>query len=138
MAPSRGLSHLSLAGHLAAQRRGRVADLALAFRPAAADPLAAFPDRAKGPLALSPEATEEWFERLTVREMRYWTTYLRARRGAPPDSLAAFPGAGEGVLVQAFRPVSRRAPGEGRAAAFGPARGPSAAWNRAQVPTDSL
>jgi hypothetical protein len=67
-----------------------VADIALAYRPFS-DPLAAFPDRAKGPLALSAEAREDWFERLSVRETRYWTVFLRARRGAPIDP--AGPGA---------------------------------------------
>ena len=115
-----------------------VADLALAFRPAAADPLAPYPDRAKGPLALSPEATEEWFERLTVREMRYWTTYLRARRGAPPDSLAAFPAL---MKESWYKPSGgyrdeRLAKDERRLMSRLAER--LAAWKRAQVPTDSL
>ena len=115
-----------------------VADLALAFRPAAADPLAPFADRAKGPLAFTPEATEEWFERLTVREMRFWTTYLRARRGAPPESLAAFPA----LLKEPwYKPANsyrdtRLGKDERRLLARLDER--LAAWRRAQVPTDSL
>ena len=115
-----------------------VADLALAFRPAPADPLAAYADRAKGPLALSAEATEEWFERLTVREMRYWSTFLRARRGAPPDSLAAFPALAKEPW---YKPVGnyrdeRLAKDERRL--LGRLDERLAAWKRAQVPTDSL
>jgi KDO2-lipid IV(A) lauroyltransferase len=70
-------------------RRGAgdaVADLALAFRPPVVDPLAPFDDRQKGPLTLGPEAREEWFERLSVRETRFWAAFLKARRGAPVDS----------------------------------------------------
>jgi hypothetical protein len=115
-----------------------VADLALAFRPAAADPLAAFADRSKGPLTLAPEALEEWFERLTVRDMRMWTAFLRARRGAPRDSLAAYP-----ALAQEswYRPSAsyrdeRLSKDERRL--LGRIDERLAAWKRAQVPTDSL
>jgi hypothetical protein len=112
--------------------------LALAFRPAAADPLAPFADRSKGPLTLTPEALEEWFERLTVRDMRSWSAFLRARRGAPRDSLAAFP-----ALAQEpwYRPSSsyrdeRLSKDEKRL--LGRIEERLAAWRRAQVPTDSI
>jgi hypothetical protein len=115
-----------------------VADLALAFRPEVADPLAAFADRAKGPLTLTAEATEEWFERLSVRETRYWAAYLRARRGAPPESLASFPQLGKerwyhpsGGYRDAKLPKDER-----RLLARLLER--LAAWRRAQVPGDSL
>jgi len=115
-----------------------VADLALAFRPAPADPLAPYADRSKGPLALSPEATEEWFERLTVREMRYWSAYLRARRGAPKDLLAAFPALAKEAWYKpsgGYRDA-RLAKDERRLLARLEDR--LASWKRAQVPTDSL
>ncbi|MGH7725724.1 MAG: lysophospholipid acyltransferase family protein, partial [Candidatus Eiseniibacteriota bacterium] len=66
-------------------RRGagdEVQDIALAYRPFA-DPLAPYSDRKKGPLALSLEAREEWYERLTPNEMRFWAAWLVARRGGP-------------------------------------------------------
>src|SRR4029079_11185593 len=100
--------------------------------------LAAFPDRAKGPLTLSPEAAEEWFERLSVRETRYWAAFLRARRGAPLDSLAAFPalpkeswyhpsgGYRDTKLAKDERRLLERLLDR------------LAAWRRSQVPTDSL
>ena len=116
----------------------QVADLALAFRPAPADPLAAFSDRKQGPLALSPEATEEWFERLSVRETRYWAAFLRARRGAPVDSVGP---AAALARERWYRPASgfkdeRLAKNERMLLARLEDR--LAAWRRAQVATDSL
>jgi hypothetical protein len=115
-----------------------VADLALAYRPAVADPLAAFADRAKGPLALTPEATEEWFERLSVRETRYWAAWLKARRGAPRDSLAAFPALAQEAWYKPSNSYrdSRLTQDERRL--LGRLQDRLAAWRRAQVPGDSL
>jgi len=70
--------------------------------------------------------------------MRYWTTYLRARRGAPPDSLAAFPALAKESW---YKPSGgyrdeRLAKDERRLLSRLADR--LAAWKRAQVPTDSL
>jgi KDO2-lipid IV(A) lauroyltransferase len=67
-----------------------LADIALGLR-AAGDPLAAFPDRQKGPLALALDVREEWFERLTVRDLRYFIAWLLVRRGGavPADGPGA-------------------------------------------------
>ncbi|MEP7027875.1 MAG: lysophospholipid acyltransferase family protein [Candidatus Eisenbacteria bacterium] len=121
-------------------RRGAgdaVADLALAYRPWVDDLLAAFPDRQKGPFTLGLEAREEWFERLTVRETRYWAAFLRARRGAPVDSTG--PAAGL-ARERWYRPAAGyrddRLPREERTW-LGRLEDRLAAWRRAQIPLDS-
>ncbi len=69
-----------------------LADIALGARPLG-DPLGAFTDRKLGPLSLSLEAREEWFERLTANELRYFMAWLLARRGGTP------PGTGPGSVL---------------------------------------
>lgn len=115
-----------------------VADLALAYRPAVADPLAPFADRKLGPLALSAEGTEEWFERLSVRETRYWAAFLRARRGAPVDTAGVAAALAREPWYRAARGYrdSRLAKNERMLLARLEER--LLAWRRAQVPTDSL
>ncbi len=115
-----------------------VADIALAYRPAVADPLAAFADRKVGPLALTAEATEEWFERLSVRETRYWAGFLRARRGASVDTAGATAALAREPWYRAARGYrdSRLAKNERMLLARLEER--LLAWRRAQVPTDSL
>jgi hypothetical protein len=115
-----------------------VADLALAFRPEVTDPLAAFPDRAKGPLTLSPEASEEWFERLSVRETRYWAAFLRARRGAPPDSLAGFPALAKESWYHPSGGYRDTKLAKDERRLLDRLLDRLAAWRRSQVPTDSL
>ena len=122
-------------------RRGAgdaVADLALAFRLSAADPLAPFVDRQKGPLALAPEAREEWFERLSVRETRFWAAFLRARRGAPVDS------AGPAAMLRSerwYHPGTdyrdERLARDERML-LGRMEERLTSWRRAQIPVDSL
>ncbi len=121
-------------------RRGAgdaVADLALAYRPGGTDPLAAFGDRQKGPLALGPEAREEWFERLSLRETRFWSAYLRARRGAAVDSTG--PGAAL-ARERWYHPGpgyrDERLPRDERML-LGRLDDRLAAWRRAQISTDS-
>jgi len=61
---------------------GDLSDIALAYR-AGSDPRAAAPDPRLGPLALTADAQEEWFQRLTVRDTRFWETFLRGRHATP-------------------------------------------------------
>lgn len=71
-----------------------LSDIALGVRPLG-DPLAGYADRRSGPLGLGLEAREEWFERLTANEIRYFIAWLTVRRGAavpaegPGSSLGA-------------------------------------------------
>ncbi len=69
-----------------------LADIALGARPLG-DPLAAYADRKLGPLGLGLEAREEWIERLTANELRYYIAWLQARRGGTP------PGVGPGSAL---------------------------------------
>jgi hypothetical protein len=122
-------------------RRGAgdaVADLALAYRPWAADLLAAFADRKQGPLALSAEATEEWFERLSVKETRYWAAFLRARRGAPVDTAgpARALARERWYKLQSGYREDRLAKNE--RVLLGRLEDRLLAWRRAQIPVDSL
>lgn len=117
-------------------RRGagdEVQDIALAYRPYQ-DPLLPYADRKRGPLALSLEAREEWLERLTLREMRFWAAWLVARRGGPlPENEA-----GRALAQESwFRPSAgyreSALPREERAL-LERLRGTLAEWDRAGVP----
>jgi hypothetical protein len=65
-------------------RTTEVGDIALSFRPPK-DPLAGFADPKKGPLGLAPDALEEWFERLTIRDVRAIESFLTGRRDVPVE-----------------------------------------------------
>ncbi len=116
-------------------RRGagdEVQDIALAYRPYS-DPLAPFPDRKKGPLGLTLEAREEWYERLTPNEMRFWTAWLLVRRGGP----VPVTGPGAALALEPWRRVERTFREESLArderALLTRLRASVAEWERARV-----
>jgi hypothetical protein len=80
-----------------------IVDVALAYRPAA-DPRTALPPGVDGPMGLGLEAREEWLDRLTPREMRFWVDWLRVRRGGVPDPA----GPAAGLADEAgYRPAAK-------------------------------
>lgn len=110
-----------------------LADIALGLR-APADPLAAFADRAKGPLGLSLEAREEWFARLTVRDLRFFVAWWVARRGGPIPSEGPGAALADEAWIRADRGFREdKLPAEERQW-LDRLRGRLAAFERARIP----